>query len=61
MAPVVLYKYLNYNVNKTTNAGHIINYNTKYCTVMLMMILLISSWSKPLKTELNMLLKVSLF
>ena len=47
---VVLYKYLNCAVNKTTNTGH--TTNISYALIpSIMMILVISSWSKPLKTE----------
>ena len=43
---VVLYKYLNCAVNKTTNTGH--TTNISYALIpSIMMILVISSWSKP--------------
>ena len=52
--PVVLIKYLNCVVNKTANTGHVANsnYNTDYSMMILTMIFFISSWSKPLKTDL---------
>ena len=69
---VVLYKYLNCAVNKTTNTGHKVFWAKSYVNISyrskttntghttnisyalipsIMMILVISSWSKPLKTE----------
>ena len=46
----VLYKYLNYGVDKTIDTGHITDCNTNY-RVILLMVLFITSWCKPLKTD----------
>ena len=54
MIPVALYKYLNCAVNKTANTGNTTNikYSIKYGIITLMMILLVSSWYKFLKTDI---------
>ena len=47
------YKYLNCTVNKTTNTGHITNINNNmFDLITPIMILFVSSWSRPLKTDL---------
>ena len=52
MVFVVLYKYVNCTVDKTIDTGHTAstecNSNDK---ILLLMMLFITSWSKPLKTD----------
>ena len=52
MVFVVLYKYVNCTVDKTIGTGHTdsTDCNTKYKIILLMM-LFITSWYKPLKTD----------
>ena len=53
MASVLLYKYLAFAVNTTTNTGHTtnVNHKTNYSLTILMAILFINFWSKLLNTD----------
>ena len=47
---VVLYKYLNCAADETIDTGHITDRNTNYRIIVLMM-LFVTSWCKPLRTD----------
>ena len=49
---VVLYKHIICAVDKTIDTGHITDCNTNY-KIILLMILFITSWCKPLKTPIQ--------
>ena len=51
MLSVVLYKYLNCAVNKSTNTGHTTNFDYTLIASIMIMRFIISSWSNSLKIE----------